>query len=94
MPITTRTGMIIDLSAAKSSKVDECKREATKHINDIVPAHRRENISLWGSGYSITKEQLGSFITSVTSRCDTLESQINASNDPGSVSIDYSDITI
>lgn len=75
--ITTRSGDVLELSSLKRIRTAECKREASKYIEDKVPRHRRENILLWGAGYGITKENLGSFIQTVVTQCDNYETQIS-----------------
>ena len=77
----------------RSKMIESCKISATNHINDTIAPHRRENISLWGSGYGVTKDQLGAFVLSVTTACDHYEAVIESADEPESIIIDYSDIT-
>lgn len=90
--IKIKTGQQIDLEAQKKLLIYECKYKATDRINSVLPAHEQRNIALWGSGYGMTQAEAGDFILAVKTRCDKYEAEINASDDPASTVIDYSDI--
>ena len=83
----------MSLESQRDKKIASCKQLAGWRIVSEYPDYKQRNIDAGRRGKTqFDRDKMNTFIEAVGDRCDSFEAQINASDDPGSIVIDYSDI--